>query len=86
MNKKSEEFHRFMKSGRHSDHSDSDGSSPTTLRSSSPPKTVKFVDENTIERHHRKKQIEQDNILDTILSEDELEITSSTPSSTRGIV
>lgn len=75
LNKKSPEYHRFMKSGRHSDHSDSDGSSPTQSRGESPPKVVKFVDENTIERHHRKKQIEQDNILETILSEDELDTT-----------
>ena len=67
-----------MKSSRHSDHSDSSGgSSPTQLRGDSPPKTVKFVDENTIERQHRRKQIEQDNILETIISEDELEVTET---------
>ncbi|XP_019863366.1 PREDICTED: uncharacterized protein LOC109592340, partial [Amphimedon queenslandica] len=66
-----------MKSSRHSDHSDSSGgSSPTQSRGESPPKTVKFVDENTIERHQRRKQIEQDNILETIISEDELEVES----------
>ena len=72
------EYHLFMKSSRHSDHSDSSGgSSPTQLRGDSPPKTVKFVDENTIERQHRRKQIEQDNILETIISEDELEVTET---------
>ena len=59
-----------MRCGRSHDHSDSEGS---TSSGSSPPKSVKFIDETTLERHHRKKQIKQDIILDTILSEDELE-------------
>lgn len=64
-----------MKSSHHSDHSDSDGSTGD--------KSVKFTDENTIERHYRRKQIEQDNILETILSEDELE-TASTEHQSKG--
>ena len=75
LSSKKAEYHLFMKSSRHSDHSDSSGgSSPTQSRGESPPKMVKFVDENTIERHQRRKQIEQDNILETIISEDELEV------------
>ena len=73
-----------MKYGRHGDHSDSDSSSPTQSRGGSPPKTVKFIDENTLERHYRKKQIKQDNVLDTILSEDELEGEEDSSSSSNG--
>jgi hypothetical protein len=78
LNKKSAEYRHFMKPNRHSDQYDSDGSSPTAPRSSSPPKIVKFIDENTIERQSRKKQIEEDHKLTTILSEDELD-TSELP-------
>lgn len=73
-----------MKSGRHSDHSDSDSSSPTLQRGDSSPKSVKFIDENTMERIHRRKQIEQDNILDAILSEDELDSSEITGSTSTG--
>lgn len=73
-----------MKSGRHSDHSDSDSSSPTLQRGDSPAKSVKFIDENTMERNHRRKQIEQDNVLDTILSEDDLDSFEITGRTTTG--
>ena len=69
--------HRFIKNTQQSsaDQNDSDSStsSGSTAGSVGQNKIVKFSDENTLERFHRKKQIKQDIIMDTILSEDELD-------------
>lgn len=58
---KTPEFQRYMKTGTHSDLSDS-------MCLLSPSKTVKFYDENTLERKLRKSEIKQCMVLDTIVS------------------
>ena len=68
---KTSECHRFIKQTHQSDQNDSDSSNSSGSTTSL--KNVKFIDENTLERFHRKKQIKQDIIMDTILSEDELD-------------
>ncbi len=71
---KTSECHRFIKQTHHSDQNDSDSSNSSgSTAGSNSSKNVKFLDENTLERFHRKKQIKQDIIMDTILSEDELD-------------
>ena len=73
---KTADCHRFIRNVNSSaDQNDSDGgsSSSGSTTGSHSSKSVKFIDENTLERFQRKKQIKQDIILDTILSEDELD-------------
>ena len=60
---KSSEYHRFMRAGMKGE--TFDYSDP-----GSPQKAVKFYDEDTIDRHQRRKEIDEDRLMDSLLQED----------------
>lgn len=60
---KSSEYHRFMRAGMKGETFDYNDPG-------SPPKVVKFYDEDTIDRHQRKKEIDEDRLIDSLLQDD----------------
>ena len=59
---KSSEYHRFMRAGMKGETFDYNDPG-------SPPKAVKFYDEDTIDRHQRKKEIDEDRLIDSLLQD-----------------
>ena len=60
---KSSEYHRFMRAGMKGE--TFDYNDPGSLQ-----KAVKFYDEDTIDRHQRRKEIDEDRLIDSLLHND----------------